>query len=37
MWLLNNEVERFNAFFLEQEEEFIIRHKVRTYLVFVDG
>ena len=31
--LLNNEVDRFNSFFLEQEEEFIIRHRVRiTYL-----
>ncbi|KAM0850831.1 hypothetical protein ACQ4PT_052820 [Festuca glaucescens] len=25
--LLNDEVDRFNAFFLEQEEEFIIRHR----------
>jgi SPX domain protein involved in polyphosphate accumulation len=30
--LLNDKVDRFNAFFLEQEEEFIIRHRVRTYL-----
>ncbi|KAA8520482.1 hypothetical protein F0562_014738 [Nyssa sinensis] len=25
--LLNNEIEKFNAFFMEQEEDFIIRHK----------
>lgn len=28
--LLNDEVDRFNAFFLEQEEEFVIRQRVRT-------
>ncbi|KAK4476496.1 hypothetical protein RD792_015650 [Penstemon davidsonii] len=27
MYLLNNEIEKFNAFFMEQEEDFIIRHK----------
>ena len=27
---LHDEVDRFNTFFLEQEEEFIIRHRVRT-------
>lgn len=26
--VLNNEIEKFNAFFMEQEEDFIIRHKV---------
>ncbi|XVF79839.1 hypothetical protein PTKIN_Ptkin15bG0022200 [Pterospermum kingtungense] len=27
VYLLNNEIDKFNAFFLEQEEDFIIRHK----------
>ncbi|KAL2460837.1 SPX domain-containing protein 3 [Abeliophyllum distichum] len=27
MYCLNNEIEKFNAFFMEQEEDFIIRHK----------
>ncbi|KAK4414654.1 SPX domain-containing protein 3 [Sesamum alatum] len=27
VYLLNNEMEKFNAFFLEQEEDFVIRHK----------
>lgn len=27
--LLNSEIEKFNSFFLEQEEEFIIRQRVR--------
>ncbi|KAL7238587.1 hypothetical protein ACSBR2_004644 [Camellia fascicularis] len=27
MYLLNNEIENFNSFFMEQEEDFIIRHK----------
>ncbi|KAI3444729.1 hypothetical protein Pfo_001394 [Paulownia fortunei] len=27
MYLLNNEIEKFNAFFMEQEEDFVIRHK----------
>ncbi|KAG8391603.1 hypothetical protein BUALT_Bualt01G0204600 [Buddleja alternifolia] len=27
MCLLNNEIEKFNAFFMEQEEDFVIRHK----------
>ncbi|KAL3516928.1 hypothetical protein ACH5RR_023830 [Cinchona calisaya] len=27
VYLLNNEIEKFNAFFVEQEEDFIIRHK----------
>ncbi|XP_071688728.1 SPX domain-containing protein 3-like [Rutidosis leptorrhynchoides] len=27
VYLLNNEIEKFNAFFMEQEEDFIIRHK----------
>lgn len=26
--LLNNEVDKFNSFFMEKEEDFIIRHKV---------
>lgn len=26
--LLNNEIDKFNGFFMEQEEDFIIRHKV---------
>lgn len=29
VYLLNNEIEKFNSFFMEQEEDFIIRHKVR--------
>lgn len=28
MYLLNNEIEKFNGFFVEKEEDFIIRHKV---------
>ncbi|EMS68446.1 hypothetical protein TRIUR3_00777 [Triticum urartu] len=36
--LLNDEVDRFNAFFLEQEEEFIIRHReVRETVKAVAG
>ncbi|KAK8587889.1 hypothetical protein V6N13_086848 [Hibiscus sabdariffa] len=27
VYLLNNEIDKFNAFFMEQEEDFIIRHK----------
>ncbi|GAA0146996.1 hypothetical protein LIER_42932 [Lithospermum erythrorhizon] len=27
VYLLNNEIEKFNAFFIEQEEDFVIRHK----------
>lgn len=27
VYLLNNEIEKFNTFFMEQEEDFIIRHK----------
>ncbi|KAI3449092.1 hypothetical protein Pfo_005757 [Paulownia fortunei] len=27
MYLLNHEIEKFNAFFMEQEEDFIIQHK----------
>uniref|UniRef100_A0A2N9ICE6 SPX domain-containing protein n=2 Tax=Fagus sylvatica TaxID=28930 RepID=A0A2N9ICE6_FAGSY len=27
VYLLNNEIEKFNAFFMEQEEDFVIRHK----------
>lgn len=34
VYLLNNEIEKFNTFFVEQEEDFIIRHKVcLIYLV----
>lgn len=29
--LLNNEIEKFNVFFMEQEEDFIIRHKVSCF------
>lgn len=28
VYLLNNEIDKFNAFFMELEEDFIIRHKV---------
>lgn len=28
VYFLNNEIDKFNAFFMEQEEDFIIRHKV---------
>ncbi|XP_037424953.1 SPX domain-containing protein 3-like [Triticum dicoccoides] len=36
--LLNDEVDRFNAFFLEQEEEFVIRHReVRETVKAVAG
>ena len=28
VYLLNNEIDKFNGFFMEQEEDFIIRHKV---------
>lgn len=28
MYLLNNEIDKFNGFFMEKEEDFIIRHKV---------
>ncbi|KAL0464620.1 UNVERIFIED_CONTAM: SPX domain-containing protein 3 [Sesamum latifolium] len=30
VYLLNNEMEKFNAFFMEQEEDFVIRHKELT-------
>ena len=30
VYSLNNEIEKFNAFFMEQEEDFIIRHKVSS-------
>lgn len=32
VYLLNNEIEKFNAFFMEQEEDFVIRHKVTCFL-----
>lgn len=35
MYLLNNEIDKFNGFFMEQEEDFIIRHKVNTILIFL--
>lgn len=28
--MLNNEIDKFNSFFMEQEEDFIIRHKVNS-------
>ncbi|KAK4269798.1 hypothetical protein QN277_022907 [Acacia crassicarpa] len=28
VYFLNNEIDKFNAFYMEQEEDFIIRHKV---------
>ncbi|KDP28799.1 hypothetical protein JCGZ_14570 [Jatropha curcas] len=28
VYLLNNEIDKFNVFFMEQEEDFIIRHKI---------
>ena len=34
MYLLNNEIEKFNAFFMEQEEDFVIRNKVLFFLYF---
>lgn len=33
VYLLNNEIEKFNTFFMEQEEDFIIRHKVLIKIV----
>ncbi|KAM2602431.1 hypothetical protein TB1_039837 [Malus domestica] len=33
VYLLNNEIEKFNAFFMEQEEDFIIRNKVRLFSI----
>lgn len=32
MYLLNNEIDKFNAFFIEQEEDFVIRHKVNSFI-----
>ena len=32
VYLLNNEIDKFNVFFMEQEEDFIIRHKVNLQL-----
>lgn len=32
--LLNSEIEKFNSFFIEQEEEFIIRQRVRQFCSF---
>ncbi|KAL2251503.1 UNVERIFIED_CONTAM: SPX domain-containing protein 3 [Sesamum indicum] len=34
IYLLNHEIEKFNAFFMENEEDFIIRHKVSE--LFID-
>lgn len=28
VYLLNNEIDKFNSFFMEQEEDFVIRHEV---------
>lgn len=28
VYLLNNEIDKFNAFFMEEEEDFVIRHEV---------
>jgi len=33
IYLLNSEIEKFNAFFMEEEEDFIIRHKVSVLLL----
>jgi SPX domain protein involved in polyphosphate accumulation len=32
--LLNSEIEKFNSFFIEQEEEFVIRQRVFPFLFF---
>ena len=43
VYLLNNEIEKFNNFFSEQEEDFVIRDKVRFlffilfFIFFIDG
>ena len=34
VYLLNNEIDKFNSFFIEQEEDFIIRHKVFIFVFF---
>lgn len=31
VYLLNNEIDKFNGFFMEKEEDFIIRHMVMFY------
>lgn len=33
MYLLNKDIDKFNGFFVEQEEDFIIRHKVLMFSV----
>ena len=35
VYLLNNEIEKFNAFFVEQEEDFVIRNKVLFVFFFL--
>lgn len=37
VYLLNSEIDKFNAFFMEQEEDFIIRHKVCAFVVVLNG
>lgn len=32
---LNHEIDKFNAFFMEQEEDFIIRHKVSSFFYYI--
>ncbi|GMN50434.1 hypothetical protein TIFTF001_019594 [Ficus carica] len=34
VYLLNNEIDKFNAFFMEQEEDFIIRHKPNSEAIY---
>lgn len=34
LFLLHNEIDKFNAFFIELEEDFIIRHKVSVLSFF---
>lgn len=36
VYLLNNEIDKFNAFFMEQEEDFIIRNKVCSVMFVLD-
>lgn len=33
VYLLNNEIDKFNGFFMEKEEDFIIRHKVIMFFM----
>nr|DAD47796.1 TPA_asm: hypothetical protein HUJ06_017733 [Nelumbo nucifera] len=34
IYLLNSEIDKFNSFFVEQEEDFIIRHRVSHAISF---